>query len=97
MNPNQKVVKIISTVQGLMSSNTNVVIFKDEAWVWLQYYMSIFLERQMVIVVRLEDKKFIKRLENPLVKAILKVSKFDDATTVEVAKKIGELHQKGIL
>lgn len=87
---NQNVMMLMKVITGFMQAKWNVVVFNDTPWLYVQFWVGIFLEKPTILVVRKSDKYFVKRLKHPLVKKVIEVNSFEEATSKEVADEVAK-------
>lgn len=87
-NVNPKVLQIVHVCTRLANSKWNVVIFRDDPWLYIQYYIGLFLQMPTILIIRKTDKYFAKRLKHDLLKHIILVDEFDEADSKVVADLI---------
>ena len=52
--------RIRAITEGMHQSNVNLVLFRDDDEVWMQYYMGKFLGRPTLIICKDEDREILK-------------------------------------
>ena len=79
---------ILNIFYGMTASNINIVLFRDEPIVWMQYYLGIHLGKRTYIIIREDDatENTIIRLQGQ----IIKVKEFDSEEIDKIVKQIGE-------
>lgn len=82
--------KMIRNVVAMSKSATNAVIFKDDPWLWWQYYTGLSFKRPTFIIMLEKDKKFAKLFTDPLVKKIYFLKEWDETKIDEVAEEISK-------
>lgn len=80
---------IVSNILGMVKSKWNVVMFKNDTYVWSQYFVGLTLKMPTLVVVKKSDAKWIPVLkDNPLVKAIFSIEDFKEPYSSHIADKI---------
>ena len=79
---------ILNIFYGMATSDINLVIFRDEPIVWMQYYLGIHLGKRTYIIIREDDatENTIIRLQGK----IIKVKEFNSEEIDKIVKQIGE-------
>lgn len=91
---NPKLVQVIQMGTRMTMTKWNIVVFKDDPWLYIQYYLGIYLQVPTILIVRKSDKYFAKRLKNPYLKHLIIIDKYGDENSSLVADKIKEIVSK---
>jgi hypothetical protein len=87
--------RILEIVKGMAQCNINLILFRNDPEVWMQYYMSVYLKKVMVVACREEDRPFVEIMKTePLVTEILYTDKFDDEFFKKLVKRVEDAGAK---
>lgn len=80
---------IVTQVLGMVKSQWNVVMFKNDDVNWLQYFCGICMKMPTIIVVHKQHQEFIPVLKsNKFVKAIFMIPEWNEQHAKVIADKI---------
>lgn len=80
---------IVTQILGMVKSQWNVVMFKNNDLEWLQYFCGLSMKMPTIIVLRKEHQGLIPVFKNSrLVKATFIIQEWNEQHATAVAKKI---------
>jgi len=83
-----KLVRTRQIVEGMSSSDMNLVIFRDEPEVWMQYYMSMFLKKKTYVVAEAKHKDLLWNRKVNLTSKLFLVPVFSEKAFDVVMKEM---------
>lgn len=70
-------------------SKINLVIFKDDPQLWLQYYFGLYFNKPTIVMIKnVDNEKFGSLFQNPLVKEMIVLEDFTEDVLKEVADRV---------
>jgi len=91
----KKTTEIVKQLLGMNQSKWNLLMFRNEPWVWAQYFLGLCLEMPTLVIIRRKDTAaYMPLLKHKLVKAFFEIDEFTKNTSEEVADKIAKYIKK---
>lgn len=85
----EEIKNVLNIAYGMVSSDINVVLFRDNPEVWMQYYMGMHLGKKTYIIIREEDAK-----ENTIIRLQGKIIKVREFTNDELDKAVKQINDE---
>ena len=83
-----RLVRTRQIVEGMQSSDMNLVLFRDEPEVWMQYYMSMFLKKSTYVIAEQKHKDLLWSRGVHLTSKVFMVPQFNEKYFDKVMKEM---------
>ena len=88
---NDRELHVRKIVEGMHTSEINLVLFRDEADIYMMYHMGIFLSKPTIIIAEEKDKVKVEKLQHPLIKKRLYIPEFSEKYLSNIPDIINEV------
>lgn len=80
--------------ESMINSEINLIMFRDEADIYMMYYMGIFFGKPTVIVAEEKDKMIVEKLDHELIKKRIYIPEFSAKYLSNISNIIKEIVKK---